>query len=94
MIALIEFHEAIQQADRRLHNVENEWHYPILTAAGFEAKTKTGVGFVRCYQYVHLTGHIITVTTGVSRDYWHDKTAKATGLWRELEPHLKRLNLT
>lgn len=73
--------------DTKVHPVESQWHYDILTRYGYVAKTKEAVGFVRSYDYEHADGRKITVTTGSSSDYWRAKDKQ--GYWSELEPYLK-----
>lgn len=77
----------------RVHKVEDQWHYPILKAAGWSPVTPTGTGFVRSYEYVHANrpGRIRT-TTGASADYWHCAETGAFGYWADLAPHLARLS--
>jgi len=83
--------ERFDKADKAIHKVEDEWHYPILKKYGFEPKTKTGVGFVRKYIYVHpKTEHEIELSTGINADYWTD--GEDRGYWNDLEPHLKKLS--
>lgn len=45
--------DAINEADKIVHKVEEEWHYPIFTNYGYEPIEKEGIGFVRHYNYVH-----------------------------------------
>lgn len=83
-----------EEADKKVHPVESQWHYETMTRYGFIPETKEAVGFVRSYIYKHTDGHEFEVTTGFSRDYWVHKSAKhkgVQGLWRELEPYLKTL---
>lgn len=87
------FENDFEKANRVIHPVEKEWHYPIMAKAGFEAKTKTGIGFVRSYEYQHPSGRAVRVTTGVNADHWEDKTSGDIGYWSKLEAHLKSLNL-
>lgn len=84
--------DRFNEADKVVHTVETQWHYPIMTKAGFEPVTKTGIGFSRSYTYVHPLGYKIRVTTGISADYFNDETTKIGkfGYWGELEPHLKK----
>ena len=80
------------EADKRIHPVETQWHYPIMTKYGFVPVTKTGIGFVRSYKYEHpTTKHVITCNTGYHADYWEDSYNKCCPLWKELEPYLERL---
>lgn len=82
-------------ADKVVHKVEGEWHYPIMTKYGYEPITKEGTGFVRAYKYVHpQTKHEMTAHTGVSADYWRDPVNSSTtgkNYWADLEPHLKAI---
>lgn len=77
-------------ADKHVHPVELQWHYPILTKYGYVPITKTGIGFVRRYTYENpVTKRTILVATGASSDYWED--GDDYGYWRALEPHLEKL---
>jgi len=79
-------------ADKKVHSVEDQWHYPIMTKYGYVALDKTGVGFVRSYKYEHPeTKRRIIVSTGYSADYWNDKEDEAFGYWTDLEPHLQEV---
>lgn len=73
------------------HNVEDEWHYDILTKYGFEPINKTGIGFVRSYKYKNKDGHEISAHCGASSDYWRDESEDKSGYWASLEPHLKKI---
>lgn len=87
--------DGIADADKKVHPVEDQWHYPILTKFGFIPLDKTGIGFVRSYRYEHPESkHTIVTTTGYSSDHWSDKTAGDSGYWADLEPHLKKLEQT
>src|SRR5262249_34443033 len=85
--------DALAKADKHEHPVETQWHHQPMTFHGFVPKNKTATGLVRSYEYEHPAGHKIKVTTGYSSDYWEDKTTGKQGGWRELEPHLHKLNL-
>jgi hypothetical protein len=78
-----------EEANEKIHPVEKQWHYPILTKHGFVAKTLEGKGFVRSYKYEHPNGLVVTATTGAERDYWQS-SAGGYGLWRDLEPHINK----
>ena len=82
-----------EEANKKVHPVEGEWHYPIMVRYGFTPETKEAVGFVRSYEYHHPSGRIIVVTTGVNSDYWQDRQDLKRGYWSDLEPHLKSLGL-
>jgi hypothetical protein len=84
------FNRRLNEADRAMHPVAKQWHYPIMVRYGFEPVTKEAQGFVRTYEY-RMAGHVIRVTTGYNTDSWTDVTRGKTGLWAELEPHLKTL---
>jgi hypothetical protein len=93
-----------EAADRMVHPVGTQWHYPIMTRHGWSPLTAEAIGFVRSYDYVqrlHGIEHRIRVTTGVHADYWTDLTQEersrqrprpwtdgAGGYWRDLEPYL------
>jgi hypothetical protein len=82
---------AFTKANEKEHPVEEQWHYPIMTKAGFEPKTKTATGFVRKYHYENAAGHHITVSTGASSDHWEDKVSGKMGYWGTLESHVNSL---
>lgn len=82
-----------EQANQKVHAVEDQWHYPILTKYGFVAQDKTGVGFVRSYNYHHSSGVTIRCTTGSSADYWTHLNTKHHGYYGSLEGYLKSLHL-
>ena len=80
------------EANKKVHPVDTQWHFPIMSGHGYLPDTKEAVGFVRTYHYTNPTdGHTMSVTTGASADYWTDKTNAASGYWRELEPHLEEI---
>lgn len=81
---------AFSEANKRVHAVETQWHYPIMTKFGYEPDTKYVIGFVRSYEYRHSSGHRMTVSTGVNCDHWSDLETGAVGYWSSLEPHLKK----
>lgn len=83
--------ERFNEANKTVHPVTTQWHYPIMIAAGFETKTPSGVGFSRSYTYEHPSGRVIVVTTGVNADYWNDQTTGKFGYWSALEPHVKSM---
>lgn len=65
-----------EAADRVVHPVETEWHYERMTRHGFVPDEKSGIGFVRAYNY--RKGNIkIRVATGVNADYWNDERGAA-----------------
>jgi len=85
------------EANKTIHPVETQWHYPTMTKYGYIADTQQGIGFVRTYDYHHPTsGHSMSVTTGYSADYFRDDHNPMTGLgfWGDLEPHLKKITGT
>lgn len=81
----------LDEADKKEHPVETQWHYSIMQKYGFEPVTKSAIGFVRSYIYVGPNGRFMKVMTGVNSDYWIDQTEHTSGLWVELEPHLQKL---
>lgn len=86
-----EWNEKFNQADKKVHPVEVQWHYPILTEAGFVAQTKEGIGFSRSYVYERLDGHKIKATTGINCDYWKDMTTGKTGYGCDLKGYVGEL---
>lgn len=81
---------SFEEANKTVHPVEKQWHFPILTKHGFVAETKEGVGFVRSYVYKHADGREIVCTTGLNADYWTDKQNKRTGYYGTLEEYIAR----
>lgn len=79
------------EANKKVHKVEDQWHYPILTKYGFTPITKEQAGFVRRYEY-QRGEHKIVCNTGVNADYWSNPSGCGGGYWSELEPHVKNLN--
>jgi hypothetical protein len=77
-------------ANKKVHPVETQWHYKTLTDAGFNPETKEATGFVRKYKYQHPDGRQIVCTTGASADYWEDPKTKKSGYWGELENHVSQ----
>lgn len=85
-----------EKANEKVHAVEDQWHYPIMTKFGFVPKTDKATGFVRSYKYEHPNSNvIIQCTTGASSDYWEDLTSSnnTPGYYSELEPYLSSLSL-
>lgn len=87
-----------EEADKIVHPVETQWHYPIFTKYGFVPLTKEGIGFVRNYKYEHPTlKHFVSTTTGYNSDYWRHMKDKdslqeiSAGFWAALEPYLEKL---
>lgn len=78
-------------ANEKVHPVETEWHYPILTKYGFFPITKNQTGLVRAYDYEDKNNHKIRCSTGANADHWKDETTGKYGFWMDLEPHLKSL---
>lgn len=82
-----------EEANKAVHPVETQWHYPILTKFGWLPETKEGVGFVRSYVYKHPSyDFLITCTTGASADYWERSDTQQCGYWASLEPELEKLH--
>ena len=86
-----------EEANRIVHRVEDEWHYPILTRHGYVPQQSSQVGFVRFYDYTGPDGHTIVAGTGYHQDYWNTpdirwpegmRTVKDM-LWSELEAYLE-----
>lgn len=82
--------QAFEEANKKIHPVEKQWHHPIMVKHGFLAETKEGVGFVRSYTYKHPDGRTIVCTTGVNADTWRDPDTNESGYWMALEPHIAR----
>lgn len=79
-----------EEANKRVHSVEDQWHYETMVAAGFVAETKEAVGFVRRYRYSHPDGRKMVLCTGASADYWTDEQSGETGLWGALKSHVNK----
>ena len=80
-----------EQANQVIHPVTTQWHYDTMIAAGFIPETVEQTGFVRSYKYTK-GNHVITVHTGVSADYWRDRTTGAGGYWGTLSEHVNSFN--
>jgi len=83
--------EAFNKANEKMHDLERQWHYPILTKYGFTSASGAQKGFVRSYNYTHLQGHTIRAITGSHSDRWVNYDTGASGFWSSLEAHLKTL---
>jgi hypothetical protein len=82
--------ESFKKANEVVHQVEDQWHYPIMMKYGYVSDTKEGIGFVRAYSYHHPKfEHKVTCSTGYSADYFNSSSG-GHGLWAKLEPHLKK----
>lgn len=77
---------SMKEANKVIHPVETEWHYPTMMKYGFEAVTKSGTGLVRSYYY-RKDNHLVRVTTGFNSDHWSDNRG-GQGLWGDLEHNL------
>ncbi len=76
-------------ANKVIHKVEDQWHYPIMIKHGYIPQNKKGTGFVRSYRYLHPeTKEEITCATGANADYWTIKDGNG-GYWNELENYMK-----
>ena len=80
--------KAFDAANQKVHKCETQWHYPILTAAGFKCMTSEAVGFVRSYDYEHEDGRKVCCTTGSTADYWQSSDGHR-GYWSTLEEYAK-----
>lgn len=88
------------EADKKVHKVEDQWHYKYMTAHGFAPLDPTSVGFVRSYRYQNASGRIIQCSTGYSADHWQVVDTglpqvpgiKSFGYWSDLEPYLRALD--
>lgn len=79
-----------ERANQKIHLVEDQWHFPVMTKHGFVASNKEAPGFVRDYVYTKGEERI-RLSTGVSSDYWTDLRTKKSGYWSDLEKYLKTL---
>lgn len=78
--------DKFEQANQKVHRVEDQWHYKILIKYGFTPVTKEAVGFVRKYEYTHPNGATISCHTGASCDY-----IMSNGNWGDLEAWAKKV---
>ena len=72
-----------EEANKVVHKVETQWHYPIMIGKGFKSLTKEGIGFVRSYRY-EKGDHMVTCTTGANADHWSDNKGNS-GYWGTLK---------
>lgn len=76
------------QANKKVHKVELQWHYPVMIKYGYVAQDKEKIGFVRSYKYIHPeTGDEVICATGCNADYW--TSGRDQGYYQSLEEHLK-----
>lgn len=81
--------KTFEEANKTVHPVTSQWHYPILTKHGYLPETQEEVGFVRKYIYTHpTTKHSMRLVTGMSSDYWTDTKTSKVGYWNELDTYL------
>jgi len=85
--AIFSIPSSFEKANGKVHKVEDQWHYPILTKVGFVPKTKSAIGFVRSYEYEHPSGIVIIYTSGSNRDYWNSSDGSG-GLWTKLGEYI------
>ena len=78
-----------QEANKIVHKVETQWHYPVLIAAGFEAITQEAIGFVRNYEY-RKGDRVIVCTTGSACDYWNEQGVNKGGYHGDLASYLNK----
>jgi len=81
-----------EEANKKVHKVEDQWHYETMIKFGYKPITKEVAGFVRAYSYKHPeTGHIIECRTGTHADYFVDTVVRVNtkNFWNKLELHLK-----
>ena len=82
----VEERTKFNEANKAIHKVEDQWHYPIMMEKGYEALTKEGVGFVRSYLY--KKGDMeVKCTTGYSADHWSNNEG-GYGYWGSLKSSL------
>jgi len=85
--------KSFEEANKKVHKVEDQWHYKVLVEHGFIPQDTEAEGFVRSYKYKHANGRVITCTTGSNADYFADEdgvTSKGT-YWQDLAVHLSNL---
>lgn len=89
---LLERMSKLESADDKEYPLEKQWHYPILTQAGFQSDDKVKKGLVRSYVYKSdkYPEHVITMTTGASSDHWEDK-AGGSGIGSSIKAHLAKV---
>lgn len=84
----------LDEADKKVHPVETQWHYPVMIKYGFIPITKEAVGLVRSYEYTNPTGRLVRCTTGYSADTFEEldpttRRIRNIGYHGGLEAHLK-----
>lgn len=79
-----------QEANEKIHRVEDHWSYKILTKYGFRPINKSEKGMVRTFDYINDNGDQISATTGASGDHWSDKTKGEFGYYGSLNHHLSK----
>ena len=85
--------ERFRKYNEKIHPVENEWHFKILSPLGFLPEQDSAKGFVRKFDYIHHeTGIEVTASSGASSDHWRSKSPEhpGTGYWSSLEPWAKK----
>jgi hypothetical protein len=83
---------SFEEANQKVHKVEDEWHYARAMKMGFEPVTKEGIGFVRSYTYKHPNGTVLRCATGLNADYWSalvDGKEVAGGYWADLDKYVQ-----
>ena len=75
------------EANQKVHSCFAQWHYPIMTAAGFECLTMNALGFVRSYRY-RRGGVVIRCCTGANAEYFVDESTQHTDYWSHLEDYV------
>jgi hypothetical protein len=81
---------SFSEANKKVHKVEEQWHYRTMISYGFTPIDKEGIGFVRSYRY-SKGDRIITCNTGASADYWKDETTRDGGFWASLKEHVSKI---
>ena len=87
----------IEDANKIVHPVTSEWHYPILIKLGFKPLTNSDIGLVRRYQYNHplFPSKRVVYSIGVNADYWQlidEKNGEEKfGYWSTLESSVLEL---
>lgn len=85
--------DALNEANEIIHNVEKEYHYPLMIKYGYVPVNKTGLGLVRSFEWINNnTNHKIRYTIGVNADYWEHLNNGHYGYWRDLDSYLTKIN--
>jgi len=90
--------EIPQSVHEKVHSVESQWHYTIMTKYGYKTEVRERKGLVRSYNYSSSNDcKDITCSTGVNGDHWFTRSecgGWAGGYAGELEDYLRSITET